>query len=60
MALTTSNGKQRHEIITKCRTLWAQIEMKKKMVCKSSTWSISFLSVTYFSAHLFSHVQEKL
>lgn len=30
MALTTSNGKQRHEIITKCRTLWAQIEMKKR------------------------------
>lgn len=30
MAITTFNWKQKHEIITKCMTLWAQIEMKKK------------------------------
>lgn len=30
MALTTFNGKQRHEIITKCRTLWHRLKWKKK------------------------------
>lgn len=59
MALTTFNGKQRHEIITKCRPLWHRLKWKKNGM-QIVNKPISFLSDPHATAHLSAILRETL
>lgn len=63
MALTPFNWKQKHEIITKYKTLWQRLKWRRKINCKNCQYlcPINHFSICYLFKDLpLSHTQGKL